>query len=198
MKQTLLTLGGAVLLSCSIACSKKTAAAPPPPAPVPTPSASAPAPAQTAVARPAPQQPARQAATQVAPRGDSITPQERATLNQILARMEDALFDFDKTTIRPDASTALKDDVAVIRDILSNYPSQKLIIEGHADERGSEEYNLALGDKRAHAVEEFLTSMGIPTTQLTLISYGKDRPVCTEENEQCWQRNRRAHLSAAP
>jgi peptidoglycan-associated lipoprotein len=112
--------------------------------------------------------------------------------------MEDALFDFDKTTIRPDASTALKDDVAVIRDILSNYPSQKLIIEGHADERGSEEYNLALGDKRAHAVEEFLTSMGIPTTQLTLISYGKDRPVCTEENEQCWQRNRRAHLSAAP
>ena len=112
--------------------------------------------------------------------------------------MEDALFDYDKTTIRADASTALKDDVKVIRDILSNYPGQKLIIEGHADERGSEEYNLALGDKRARAVEEFLTSMGIPTTQLTLISYGKDRPVCTDETEQCWQRNRRAHVTAAP
>jgi len=115
-----------------------------------------------------------------------------------LARMEDALFDFDRSTIRADASTALKDDVRVIRDILSNYPNQKLVIEGHADERGSEEYNLALGDRRAHAVEDFLTSMGIPTTQLTLISYGKDRPVCTDENEACWQRNRRAHLTAAP
>jgi peptidoglycan-associated lipoprotein len=127
-----------------------------------------------------------------------MTPQERATLNQSLARLEDALFDYDKSTIRADAGTALKDDVAVIREILSNYPNQKLIIEGHADERGSQEYNLALGDRRARAVEEFLTSMGIPTTQLTLISYGKDRPVCSEENEQCWQRNRRAHVTAAP
>jgi len=134
----------------------------------------------------------------VASRGNRITPQERATLNQILAKMEDALFDFDKTTIRADASTALKDDVAVIREILANYPNQKLIIEGHADERGSDEYNLALGDKRAHAVEEFLSSMGIPIAQLTLISYGKQRPVCTDETEACWQRNRRAHVTAAP
>ena len=198
MKQTILIFGGAVVLMCSAACSKKIAAAPPPPAPVPAPAASTPAPAQTAVARPAPQQaPARQVA-QTPQRPTTITPEDRATLNKILARMEDALFDYDKSTIRPDASTALKDDVAVIREILFKYPGQKLMIEGHADERGSEEYNLALGDKRARAAEEFLTSMGIPTTQLTLISYGKDRPVCTEETEQCWQRNRRAHMTAAP
>jgi len=123
--------------------------------------------------------------------------QVRATLNDRLAKMEDALFDFDKATIRPDATTALKDDVGVIRDILAAYPSQKLLIEGHADERGSEEYNLALGDRRAQEVKDFLTSMGIPTGQLTLISYGKERPVCSDESENCWQRNRRAHVTAA-
>lgn len=121
----------------------------------------------------------------------------RATLNDRLAKMEDALFDYDKSTIRPDATTALKDDVGVIRDILAAYPSQKLVIEGHADERGSEEYNLALGDRRAQAVKDFLTTMGIPEVQLTLISYGKERPVCSDESESCYQRNRRAHVTAA-
>ena len=80
-------------------------------------------------------------------------------MNQSLSRMEDALFDYDKSTIRSDATVALKDDVAVIRGILSNYPSQKLLIEGYADERGSQEYNLALGDRRARAAEDFLTSV---------------------------------------
>jgi peptidoglycan-associated lipoprotein len=121
----------------------------------------------------------------------------RATLNDRLAKLEDALFDYDKSTIRSDASTALKDDVGVIRDILASYPTQKLLIEGHADERGSEEYNLALGDRRARSAEDFLSSMGIPNNQLTVISYGKERPVCTDESESCWQRNRRAHMTAA-
>jgi len=127
-----------------------------------------------------------------------MTPQERQTLNEKLAKLEDALFDYDKSTIRPDASTALKDDVGVIRDILANYPSQKLLIEGHCDERGSEEYNIALGDRRAKATEGFLASMGIPEAQLTIISFGKDRPVCTDNDESCWQKNRRAHITAAP
>lgn len=127
-----------------------------------------------------------------------MTPQERVTLNERLAHLEDALFDFDKFTIRSDATTALKDDVDVIRGILSNYPAQKLLIEGHADERGSSEYNLALGDKRARAADQFLATMGIPTNQLAVISYGKDRPVCTEQTEACWQKNRRAHITAAP
>jgi peptidoglycan-associated lipoprotein len=126
-----------------------------------------------------------------------MTPQERATLNERLARLEDALFDYDKATIRADASTVLRDDVGVIRDILGNYPSQKLVIEGNADERGSSEYNLALGDKRARAAEEFLTTMGIPDAQLTVISYGKDHPICTDQTEACWQKDRRAHITAA-
>jgi peptidoglycan-associated lipoprotein len=127
-----------------------------------------------------------------------MTPQERATLNERLARLEDALFDYNQATIRSDASTVLKDDVGVVRDILANYPAQKLMIEGYADERGSSEYNLALGDKRARAAEEFLTTMQIPAVQLTVISYGKERPVCTDQNEACWQKNRRVHITAAP
>lgn len=127
-----------------------------------------------------------------------MTPQERATLNERLARLEDALFDYNQATIRSDASTVLKDDVGVVRDILANYPAQKLVIEGYADERGSSEYNLALGDKRARAAEEFLTTMQIPAAQLTVISYGKERPVCTDQTEACWQKNRRVHITAAP
>jgi peptidoglycan-associated lipoprotein len=127
-----------------------------------------------------------------------MTPQEREALNAKLARLEDALFDYDKATIREDATVRLKDDVGVIRDILANYPSQKLLIEGHCDERGSEEYNMALGDRRAKAAEEFLSSMGIPGVQLTIVSLGKDHPVCTDKTEDCWQKNRRAHLTAAP
>ena len=69
---------------------------------------------------------------------------------------------------------------------------------GGADERGSAEYNLALGDRRAKAAEQFLVSSGIPETQLTVVSYGKDRPICEEHNENCWQKNRRAAITAAP
>jgi peptidoglycan-associated lipoprotein len=123
---------------------------------------------------------------------------ERATLNERLARLSDALFDYDKSTIRSDATTVLRDDVGVIRDILANYPAQKLLIEGHTDERGSDEYNLGLGDRRARSAEEFLETMGIPMNQLTVISYGKERPRCTDATEQCWQQNRRAHITAAP
>src|SRR5262249_46346289 len=148
--------------------------------------------------RPAPQQAAAKPTPTPTPRGDRPTAEERFQLDKSLARLEDALFDYDKATIRSDASVALKDDVGVIREILSNYPGQKLVIEGHADERGSVEYNQALGDRRAHAAEEFLTSMGIPQGQLTMISYGKERPVCTDQTEQCWQRNRRARITAAP
>jgi peptidoglycan-associated lipoprotein len=126
-----------------------------------------------------------------------MTAQERETLNQSLARLSDALFDYDKANIRPDASTVLSSDVSVVKKILANYPNQKLIVEGDTDERGSAEYNLALGDKRAHAAEHFLVSMGIPDSQLTVVSYGKERPVCEDHDESCWQKNRRAHITAA-
>jgi peptidoglycan-associated lipoprotein len=140
--------------------------------------------------------PVRQAAAQ--PNRSTVMPKAvRDTLNDRLSHLEDALFDYDRSTIRSDASVALRDDVNVIRGILADYPNQKLIIEGHADERGSAEYNLALGDRRAHAVEEFLSSQGIPGPQLAVVSYGKEKPVCTDETESCWQRNRRAHVTAS-
>ncbi len=125
-----------------------------------------------------------------------MSSEERKVLNDRLAHLEDALFDYDKSAIRTDAATALQDDMGVIRGILANYPSEKLRIEGHCDERGSEEYNVALGDKRAQAVAEFLETMGIPSAQLTVISYGKGKPVCTDQSEDCWQKNRRAHIVA--
>jgi peptidoglycan-associated lipoprotein len=200
MKNLIFTLGGFALLIASSGCSKKVGVlSPRPPDNAPVAQAPAPAPAPAAakqVARTPAAPPV--VASQTPQRSATIPPQVRKTLDESLARMEDALFDYDKSTIRSDASVALKDDVGVIRGILADYPSQKLLIEGHADERGSEEYNLALGDRRARAVEEFLTSMGIPQVQLTVISYGKERPVCTDASESCWQRNRRAHVTAAP
>jgi peptidoglycan-associated lipoprotein len=194
-QQTLLAVGLAGFLSVA-ACSKHAAVATPAAPPVPV-AAAAPQPAPTPARR---TPPASVASSQPAEarRSTTITPEERATLNERLARMEDALFDYDKASIRTDATIVLKSDVDVVRGILANYPSQKLVIQGDTDERGSAEYNLALGDRRARAAEEFLTSMGIPDAQLTVISYGKERPVCTDSTESCWQRNRRAHITAAP
>lgn len=194
MKPLLLALSSFALIMAG--CSKKAPVASTPKAPDTTPVAAArpstnSRPASRSNASPTPQRVAQNTNPRTIPQST------RDTLNAELAKLQNALFDFDKATIRPDASTALKDDVAVIRDILAAYPSQKLLIEGHADERGSEEYNLALGDRRAQSVKDFLISMGIPTNQLTLISYGKDRPVCSDATEACWQRNRVAKIVAA-
>jgi peptidoglycan-associated lipoprotein len=194
MKHSTIALLGLALFATAACHKAKPIAAKPADT---TPVASAP------VERPAPPLQQRQtAAPPEAPQtprpGAQLTPAERATLNEKLAHLNDALFDYDKATIREDASTVLKADVGVIRDILANYPNQKLLIEGNADERGSEEYNLALGDRRARATQEFLVQMGIPAAQLSLVSYGKERPICTDKTEDCWQRNRRAHVTAAP
>jgi len=196
MKHATLALLGLATLLTTAACHKAAPVAQKPKDT--TPVASAPPPAQAA---PLQQRASAPAPTPAAPpqeRGAVMTPVERATLNEKLARLNDALFDYDKSVIRDDASTVLKSDVGVIRDILANYPNQKLLIEGNADERGSEEYNLALGDRRARAAQEFLVQMGIPAAQLSLVSYGKERPICTDKTEDCWQRNRRAHVTAAP
>jgi peptidoglycan-associated lipoprotein len=104
--------------------------------------------------------------------------------------IKDAYFDYNKSDIRPDAQQALTSDA----DFLKSHPSITFTIEGHCDERGSEEYNLGLGDRRANAAKSFLVNLGIPASRITTISYGKDRPFCTESNEACWQQNRRAHL----
>jgi peptidoglycan-associated lipoprotein len=104
--------------------------------------------------------------------------------------VKDAFFDFDKSNIRPDAATALQGDA----DFLKQHPDISFTIEGHCDERGSEQYNLGLGDRRAASAKAYLVNLGVPADRITTISYGKDRPFCTEHTEACWQRNRRAHL----
>ena len=117
---------------------------------------------------------------------------------EILGReAQDVYFDYDKNDIRADGRDTLTKDADVIKRILGADPTFTIVIEGHCDERGSEEYNLALGDRRALAVKEFLVQLGVPDDRLKTISFGKERPVCTDENEACYQRNRRAHLSPA-
>jgi peptidoglycan-associated lipoprotein len=106
----------------------------------------------------------------------------------------DAYFDYDKSNLRPDARTALQQDSTALKDIFKGFQGAKVTVEGHCDERGSAEYNLALGDRRAKEARDYLVEFGVPAAQLTTISYGKERPQCTEHNEECWQKNRRAHL----
>jgi len=199
MRHQYLAVLGVVSFLSIAACHKAVpvAAAKPVQPPVQTDS---PAPAQrpAATAAKAAPAPAKAKPIQTAAAPAKMPEAVRINLNERLAKLEDALFDYDKATIRDDATMALKSDVGVIREILAGYPAQKLLIEGHADERGSAEYNLALGDKRASSAEEFLANMGIPRSQLTIISYGKERPQCTEQSENCWQKNRRAHITAAP
>jgi peptidoglycan-associated lipoprotein len=114
----------------------------------------------------------------------------------LLARISDAYFDYDKHELRPDAVKTLQADSTELRDILKDYPNYKLVIEGYADERGSDEYNLGLGDARAISAKNFLVQVGIPSDQLSIVSYGKERQVCTEHTEACWQKNRRIHIVA--
>lgn len=108
---------------------------------------------------------------------------------------QDAYFDYDKSDIRGDARDALTKDAALLKQIFQQDPNFTVVVEGHCDERGSAEYNLALGDRRATAAKDFLVQLGVPGDKLKTISYGKERPQCTEANEECWQKNRRAHLS---
>jgi peptidoglycan-associated lipoprotein len=121
----------------------------------------------------------------------------RARIQELLDRIQDAYFDYDKHNIRPDAETALKADVATLSEIIKQYPDFKLTIEGHCDERGSDEYNLALGEARAKQAQEYMASLGLPADQLKTVSYGREKPVCTEHDEACWQKNRRAHMTQA-
>ena len=110
-----------------------------------------------------------------------------------LKEVRDAYFDLDKADLRPDARTALSKTA----DFLKNYPTIKVNIEGHCDERGSTEYNLALGDRRAAAVKQFLVSQGVGADRMSTVSFGKEKPFCMESNEACWQQNRRGHFVMA-
>jgi peptidoglycan-associated lipoprotein len=107
--------------------------------------------------------------------------------------VKDAFFDLDKSDLRADAREALTKDAEFLR----SYPQVRLSLEGHCDERGSTEYNLGLGQRRAEAAKNFLISLGITGDRIETISWGKERPFCTEHDESCWQQNRRAHFVMA-
>jgi len=109
--------------------------------------------------------------------------------------VQDAYFDYDKTDVRADARDALTKDAGALKAILSDFPNASIVIEGHCDERGSAEYNLGLGDRRASSAKEFLTQLGVPADRLKTVSYGKERPQCTEASESCYQKNRRVHFA---
>ncbi len=148
---------------------------PPPPAPVvpppPPPVAPAPTPPQPAAPAPAP----------------GPAPAREYTANAALA---DVHFDFDKALIRSGDAKILDASAGWLK---ANR-EQLLLIEGHCDERGTNEYNLALGERRAKAAMSYLVSRGVEASRITLISYGKERPLCTEKAERCWAQNRRDHF----
>ncbi len=113
---------------------------------------------------------------------------------RLSSEVRDIYFDFDKSSIRPDAEAALTANGGALQSILRDFPTMTVVVEGHCDERGSAEYNIGLGDRRATAVKEFLGGLGIEPERLISISYGKERPQCSESSEECWQKNRRVHF----
>jgi peptidoglycan-associated lipoprotein len=134
-------------------------------------------------------------ATAPPPPPPPVTTGPKGTPESRIGSLQDAYFDYDKSDIRGDARDVLGSDAAAIKSILADFPSLSIVVEGHCDERGSADYNLGLGDRRAEAAKDFLVNLGVPAERLKTISYGKERPICTESTEACWQRNRRAHFS---
>jgi len=132
--------------------------------------------------------------TVAAPPPPPPPPAPKATMEELFrANVFDAFFDFDRADIRPDARDAL----ARTAEFLRTTPEIRVSIEGHCDERGSTEYNLALGDRRAQAVRQFLISLGVSAERMETVSFGKEKPFCTVSDEECWQQNRRGHFVMA-
>lgn len=104
--------------------------------------------------------------------------------------LSNVFFDYDQSTIREDAKAPLQRNA----DWMKRWTSTQVMVEGHCDSRGTAEYNLALGTRRADAVKAYLVTLGVPEGRITVISKGKEQPVCSDENESCWQQNRRGNF----
>lgn len=168
-----------VALATTFACGKKKVEAPPPP---PRPAAPA-----TPPPAPPPSQP-----RDIAPVEDETARIRKMDIDAInnLGLLQEIHFDFDKADIR-DADRATLGRSA---DNLKKFDFLRVTVEGHCDERGTVEYNLALGERRAKSAYDYLVSLGVPAARLKTVSYGKEIPLCRESNEDCWARNRRAHF----
>ena len=167
----------------AVGCAKK--APVPAPAPPPPPPAAAAAPP----APPPPPPPAPAAATPALSEEEIFA---RKSLEELNAEkpLTDAYFDLDQATLKDDGRTAVQKNA----DWMRKWGSTKVTVEGHCDSRGTTEYNLALGELRAQAVKDYLTSLGIGADRVLTVSKGKESPFCTEENEGCWSQNRRGHF----
>ncbi|HEY1469915.1 MAG TPA: peptidoglycan-associated lipoprotein Pal [Candidatus Acidoferrum sp.] len=123
-----------------------------------------------------------------------VTEPKTSSIDELfLQEVADAYFDYDSAELRPDARQAIQKDAAFFKQ----YPTMRVTIEGHCDERGSTEYNLALGQRRANAVMQYLVSLGIPESRLNATSWGKEKPFCMEATEACYAKNRRGHFVQA-
>jgi peptidoglycan-associated lipoprotein len=177
-----------VLLTFLYGCPKKKPATPPADLNVETTTVPAPA---------APSQPeeVKQPAAPVVEdqKEDPLTSEDMSVVMDEMARRgysPDVYFDYDESTLTDDT----RDKLSRNADLLKSNAQFLVTIEGHADERGTNEYNLALGERRANAVRDYLGSLGVATDRLRTISYGEERPVCTQSEESCWSQNRRAHM----
>ena len=131
----------------------------------------------------------------IAPPPPEIKPSTRTFNEAVTQDVRDAYYDYDKFDVRDDARSTLTRDADALKVILGFYNSGNVILEGHCDERGSGEYNLALGDRRAQSALEFLKGLGVVTDRMKTVSYGRDKPQCSEPTEECYQKNRRVHFS---
>jgi peptidoglycan-associated lipoprotein len=164
----------------AVACHKKVpqqAPAPPPPA-APAPPPAPPPPPPPPAPAPAPRQPSEEELF------------ARKSVDELSRELSDVFFDFNESGIREDARAPLQKDA----DWLKRWTSTQITIEGHCDSRGSAQYNLALGSRRAATVKDYLVSLGVPANRVTVISKGKEQPFCAEQTESCWQQNRRGHF----
>lgn len=172
-----------------IGCSKKVPPPPPPP-PAPPPAPTAPAPPPPPPPQPQTQKPAP---PPPAPKPPSEEDLFRAkSLDQVTGDLSDVMFAYDQFNIRDDQRAALQRDA----DYLRRWTTVRVSIEGHADARGTNEYNLALGQRRAAAVRDYLIGTGIAADRLAVVSKGEEEPVCREDTDACHARNRRGHLVA--
>jgi peptidoglycan-associated lipoprotein len=186
MMRSVRLLAATVLVSAAMvtaACGKKKVDIPAPPPPPP-------APAPATPATPPPPPPPPPAPAPPAPTEEQIF--AKMTLDELNAKgvLADVFFQFDSVDLSPEARAILQKNT----DYLKKWTSTKVMIEGHADSRGTNEYNLALGERRADAARDYVVSLGIPTERVTVVSKGEEQPVCREDTEACWQKNRRGHF----
>ena len=183
MKRSVI-LGAAAILSIAVtagACKKPPVTQPPPPP------AAAPQP-ETRPAPPPPPPPPPAPQPAAAPTEDEIF--AKMTLDELNAKgvLGDVLFAYDSAELTPEARGAIQKNA----DYMKRWASTKIVVEGHADSRGTNEYNLALAERRADVTRDYMVSLGLPADRVTIVSKGEEEPVCTDESEGCWQRNRRA------